>query len=78
MWREVIAAGGLMSYGTDLPDVWRRVGVYAGRILKGENAADLPVQQATKMQPAINLKVAKTLDITFPTALLVRADEVIE
>jgi putative tryptophan/tyrosine transport system substrate-binding protein len=78
MWREVIAAGGLMSYGTDLPDVWRRVGVYAGRILKGENAADLPVQQVTKMQLAINLKVAKTLDITFPTALLVRADEVIE
>jgi putative ABC transport system substrate-binding protein len=78
MWREVIAAGGLIGYGTDLSEVWRRVGVYTGRILKGEKPADLPVQQATKMQLAINLKAAKALGITFPTALLVRADEVIE
>jgi putative tryptophan/tyrosine transport system substrate-binding protein len=75
---EAMAVGGLMSYGTDLPSAWRQVGVYAGRILKGEKPGDLPVQQATKMQLAINLKAAKSLGMTFPTALLVRADEVIE
>jgi putative tryptophan/tyrosine transport system substrate-binding protein len=67
-----------MSYGTDLPDGYRRVGVYAGRILKGEKPADLPVQESTKAELALNVKVAKALGITFPTSLLVRADEVIE
>ena len=67
-----------MSYGGDIADQHRTMGGYVGRILKGEKPGDLPVQQATKMQLAINLKAAKTLGIAFPTALLVRADEVIE
>jgi putative ABC transport system substrate-binding protein len=78
MWRDAVASGGLIGYGTDFADGWRRVGAYAGRILHGEKAADLPVQQATKMQLAINLKTAKLLGITFPLTLLGRADEVIE
>src|SRR5262245_37975777 len=76
-YREFAAAGGLMSYGTDTSDLSHQVGVYAGRILKGEKPADMPVQQATKVELIINLKTAKTFGITFPLPLLGRADEVI-
>jgi putative tryptophan/tyrosine transport system substrate-binding protein len=67
-----------MSYGTDLPEHYRHVGAYAGRVLKGEMPAYLPVQQATKMQLTINMKAAKGLGLAFPLTLLGRADEVIE
>jgi putative ABC transport system substrate-binding protein len=76
--REFVLAGGLMSYGTNVPEVYRQIGIYTGRVLKGEKPVDLPVLEPTKFDMAVNLRTAKVLGIDMPTSILLRATEVIE
>jgi putative ABC transport system substrate-binding protein len=77
-FRQATTLGGLMSYGTDFPHAWRQAGIYTGRVLKGEKPAELPVQQVTKLELIINLRIAKTLDLDVPLGLSAGANEVID